>query len=323
MIRAQRRLSAVLVGAWALGATAVHAQNTFEKTFTVSGGVTRIELNNGAGNVDVQVSNDHQVHISGKVSPGWSLFGGGEKSVEEVVANPPIEQHGDTIHIGKTSSWVKNINIDYKIEVPKDTELDATIASGGVTANQLRGPVQITSASGYIHIYSIEKDVQASAASGAIEIRNVGSYARASNASGDITITDAKGEVKASAVSGTVRIVHPGDRVEASSVSGSVKVESANNDVKAHVISGSVSVIGNPSAKRFWELKAVSGSVEIEVPPASSFLFSAESTSGDIRTSIPVVVEEQNKHSLRAHVGDASGRVEVHTVSGGISVSSS
>jgi hypothetical protein len=41
-----------------------------------------------------------------------------------------------------------------------------------------------------------------------------------------------------------------------------------------------------------------------------------------IGSSIPVIIEEQSRHSLRAHVGDSSGRVEVHTVSGGIDLRS-
>jgi hypothetical protein len=32
-------------------------------------------------------------------------------------------------------------------------------------------------------------------------------------------------------------------------------------------------------------------------------------------------VEEQGKHSLRAHMGSGGGRVEVHTVSGEIRIS--
>jgi DUF4097 and DUF4098 domain-containing protein YvlB len=79
-------------------------------------------------------------------------------------------------------------------------------------------------------------------------------------------------------------------------------------------------VSGDPGSNRLWELKSVSGSVDLHVPPSASFLFSAEATSGDIRTNIPVIIEEQGKHSLRAHVGNSSSRIEVHTVSGAINV---
>jgi len=137
-----------------------------------------------------------------------------------------------------------------------------------------------------------------------------------------VEIKDVRGDIQATAVSGSIHIANPGGRVEASNVSGSVNVTGANYDVRAHVISGPIEVTGNPSRNRYWDLKTVSGSVDIRVPSNSSFLFSADATSGDIRTNLPVMIEEQGKHSLRAHVGDSTGRVEVHTVSGGISVQS-
>lgn len=301
---------------------AVAADNTFDRTFTVSGTHTRVELSNGSGNVNIHVGKDGQVHVHAKVTPGtWSVFSSGEKSAQEVLANPPLEQRGDTILIGKNTSYLKNVSIDYQIEVPKDTELDAGLASGGITVDKLRGPVKVSSASGYIHLYQVERDVQVTAASGSVDVANIGGYVRVNSASGSINIADVKGDISASAASGSVRIERPSERVDASSVSGSVNITGANNDVKAHVISGPISVSGNPSDNRRWELKTVSGSVDIQVPQSASFLLSAEATSGDIRTSIPVIIEEQNKHSLRAHVGNSSGRVEVHTVSGEIKVS--
>jgi DUF4097 and DUF4098 domain-containing protein YvlB len=295
---------------------------TFERNFTVSGPV-RLELSNGSGNVEIKGSSDGKVHVRGKVTPGgWSIFGGSEKSVQEVASNPPLEQHDNTIRIGKSSSWIKNVSIDYQVEVPHDTEIDSSVASGGITIDNVRGPVKAGSASGYVHVYSVERDTQISAASGSIDVSNIGGVLHVSSASGEIVLTDVKGELKVNAASGSIRISKPGDRVEASSASGSIEINGATNDVKIHAISGSINVSGDPSGHRFWELKTVSGSVELRVPPNASFLLSAEATSGDIRTSLPVVLEEQNKHSLRAHVGDSAGRIEVHTVSGGINVRS-
>jgi len=300
---------------------AAAADNTFEKTFPITGPSARIELDNPSGNVDIHAGKDGIVHIQAKVTPGgWSLFGNGEKSVQEILANPPLEQKGDTIRIGKNSIYLKNVSIDYVIEVPKDTQLDAGLASGGITVKLLRGPINVSTASGYTHIYQIEREVQVTAASGSVDIGTVNGYVRVSSASGSIDISDVKGDIKANAASGSIRVDRPADRVDVSSVSGSIKVNGATNDIKAHVISGPITVSGNPSSSRFWELKTVSGSVDILVPTSASFLLSAEATSGDIRTSIPVIIEEQNKHSLRSHLGNSSGRVEVHTVSGEIQV---
>lgn len=295
------------------------ADNTFDRNYNVSGHV-RIELSNGSGNVEIRSSGDGKVHVYGKVTPGWSVFSSSEKSVQEVVANPPIEQHDSVIRIGKTSNWIKNISIDYKIEAPRDTEIDAGVASGGITVDNFRGPVKASSASGYVHVYRIDGDVSMNAASGAIDASGIGGIARVSTASGDIVLADIKGDLKVSAASGSIRVNRPGDRVEVSSASGSIEVSGVSNDLKVHAISGSVNVSGDPSANRLWEVKSVSGSVDLRVPPNSSFLLTAEATSGDIRTNIPVILEEQGKHSLRAHVGSSSGRVEVRTVSGGVNI---
>jgi len=295
--------------------------NTFDRTFTVSGPV-RVDLSNGSGNVEIRGTADGKVHIHGRVTKGWTLWGSSEKNIQEAVSNPPLEQRGDTILIGKESSWLKNVSIDYKIEVPRNTEIDAGVASGGVTIDDVRGPVKCSSASGYVHVYRVERETQLSAASGSIEVSAIGGILRVSTASGSVDITDVKGDIQATAVSGSIQIRNPGGRVEASNVSGSINVTGANNDVRAHVISGPIDVTGNPSGNRFWDLKTVSGSVEIRVPANSSFLLSADATSGDIRTNLPVMIEEQGKHNLRAHVGNSTGRVEVHTVSGGISVQS-
>ena len=304
-------------------ARSVGADNTFDRTLNVSGPV-RLELSNGSGNVDIRGSIDGKVHVYGKVTAGWSVFGSSEKSVQDVVANPPIEQQNNVVRIGKTnSSMFRNISIDYKIEVPRDTDVDASVASGGMTIDNVRGPVKANSASGYLHIYQVGGDTQLSAASGAIDVSGIGGFLRANSASGDVVLADVKGDISARAASGSIRVTNPGGRVEASSASGSIEVSGAKNDLKVSAVSGSVNIGGDPSSGRYWELKSVSGSIDIHVPSNPSFLLTAETTSGDIRTNIPVILEEQGKHSLRAHIGSSAGRIEVHTVSGGVDVQGS
>jgi len=291
---------------------ATAADNSFDRTFTISGPV-RLELSNGSGA-------DGKVHVFGKVTGGWALFGSSEKNIQDVLANPPIEQHDNVIRIGKNASWLKNVSIDYRIEVPHQTEIDAGVASGGITVDNVVGPVKASSASGYVHVYRVERDTQLNAASGTIDTSGIGGFLGVSSASGDISVADVRGEIKVSAASGSIRINNPGDRVSASTASGSIDISGATNDLKVHAISGSINVSGDPSASRLWDIHSVSGSVDIRVPPNASFLFTAEATSGDIRTNIPVILEEQGKHSLRAHVGSSSGRIEIHTVSGGVNV---
>lgn len=318
----QIALGAVLTASLSISAVPLRADSseaTFDRNLTVSGPI-RIELSNASGDVQIKSAANGAVHIHGDVRSSWSIFGGGQKRAQEVAANPPIEQKGDTIRIGEDGFRVNNVSISYVVEVPHDTEVVVNLASGSVSITGVRGPLKAESASGSIRIEKIDRDSNVSTASGDISATDLGGYLKASTASGSITVSNVKEEVRADSASGSIRINHPGARIEAQSQSGSVEIYGVSADAKAHSTSGNVSVSGDPGKSGYWKLESVSGNVNLGVHPNSAFYFSAESTSGAVHTDIPIVIEEQGKHSLRAHVGNGGARVEVRSVSGSISV---
>lgn len=314
--------SFLLVVALAGCAIGPSATGNFDRTLTVSGPI-RLELRNASGDVSITGGGDKKVHVHAEVhASGWG-FDSPEKRVNDIVGNPPIEQHGDTIRIGEEWRRVHNVRISYVIEVPRETEIDSTLVSGEQIIQNVRGPVKAQDVSGSIRAEHIDKQVQLGTISGSVYADKIGDDLRASSTSGTVTVSNIKGDVRISAVSGTTQIVKPGGRVEASTTSGGVEVQGATNDVKAHAVSGRVVVEGNPGANSYWDLNTVSGSVQLGVPTNASFHLSAEASSGEIKTDISVVVEEKSKHSLRAHVGNGGGHVEVHTGSGQIRVRAS
>lgn len=292
----------------------------FDRNYNVTGPI-RLELNNASGDVDITGSADGKVHVHGDVRASGFGFDNPQKRLDDTLANPPIEQKGDTVRIGKDMSRMRHISIAYTIQVPHNTEVSTNVASGAQTILNVTGPVTVRAASGSIRLEKIERDAELTTASGTITASNVGNDLRVSTASGSLNVSNVKGDVRANAVSGVIRIANPSARVDASNTSGEVEIQGASNDVKAHAISGLVSVQGNPSSGSYWDLKTVSGGVQVRVPATASFHFSAEAATGEVRTDVPIVVEEQGKHSLRAHMGNGGGRVEVRTVSGEIRVS--
>jgi DUF4097 and DUF4098 domain-containing protein YvlB len=312
-------LSAVVVLAGCESGPSV--SGAFDRSFNVTGPI-RLELNNASGDVNITGSADGRVHVRGEVRASGFGIDSTRKRLDDTLANPPIEQKGDTIRIGKDMSRMRNISITYTIQVPRATEVDANVASGAQTIRNVTGPVTVRAASGSIRLENIQRDAEVTTASGTITASDVGSDLHVSTASGNVELTGIKGNVRASTVSGVIRIAKPGARVEAGNTSGEIEIQGASNDVKAHAISGLVSVQGNPGADSYWDLKSVSGGVQVRVPAAANLHLTAEASSGDIRSDIPIVVEEQGKHTLRAHMGSGGGRVDVHTVSGEIRVSS-
>src|SRR5258706_7967846 len=291
----------------------------FDRKYDVTGPL-RLELANASGDVDITGSADGKVHVHGDVRASGFGSESSQKRLDEMLSNPPIEQRGDTIRIGKEMSRMHHVSIAYTIQVPHDTEVSATVASGAQTIRGVRGPVKVQAASGSIRVEKIERDAQLSTASGSISATDIGSEVRVKSATGSVTITNTRGDVIVDALSGVIRVSRPGGRIEADTASGEVEIEGAASDVKAHAASGRGSVHGNPGADSYWELKTMSGAVQLGVPSSANLHLSAEAVSGDIRTDVPIVVEEQGKHSLRAHMGSGGGRVDVHTVSGEIRV---
>jgi DUF4097 and DUF4098 domain-containing protein YvlB len=293
---------------------------SFARTFKVTGPI-RLELNNAAGDVNITEGAGSTVSIHADVRASGFGFENPQRRLDEIISNPPVEQVGDTIRIGKDFSHLRNVAITYTIQVPHDTEVDANVASGAQNIRDLRGPVKVRAASGSIDVEKIDRDAQLTTASGSVSASDIGSYVHVYTASGNVTVSKVKGDVRVNAVSGVIRVSQPGGRVEGDTASGEVEIQGAANDVKAHAASGRVYVQGNPAGQSYWDLKTVSGGVQIGVPPSANFRLSAEAVSGEIRADIPIVIEEEGKHSLRAHMGNGGGRVEVHTVSGEIRVS--
>jgi DUF4097 and DUF4098 domain-containing protein YvlB len=294
----------------------------FDRNYSVSGPI-RLELTNASGNVDITGSADGKVHVHGEVRASGMGFGNARKRLDDTVASPPIEQKGDTIRIGKEVSNLRNISIAYTIQVPHDTEVNARVASGSQTIRGVRGPVKVQAASGAIRIEKIGRDTHLTTASGSVSATDVGEDVQINSVSGSVNVSNTKGDVRVNAIAGSIQIAGPGGRVEADTASGAVEIQGASNDLKAHAASGRVVVRGNPAANSYWELKTASGSIQLIVPPTASFNLSAQAVSGEIRTDIPIMIEEQSKHSLRARMGNGGAHVDVQTVSGEIRVSGS
>src|SRR5579872_338393 len=98
-----------------LPAAALAADGTFDKTLHVSGQVM-LTVGTGSGYIHVTPGSSSEVHIIGHVhANGWGFGASPDDRVHQVVANPPIEQTGNIITIGRHQDWIRNVSIDYDI----------------------------------------------------------------------------------------------------------------------------------------------------------------------------------------------------------------
>ena len=126
---------------------ALASEATFDRTLQVSGRV-ELTVSTGSGNIHITRGTGTQVVIHGRVKSNW--HSDAEDRVREVAAHPPIEQTGNIIRIGGHHENLHNVSIDYDIQAPANTFLQANSGSGDVTDDGVGENAKLGTGSGNI-----------------------------------------------------------------------------------------------------------------------------------------------------------------------------
>src|ERR1700683_740597 len=102
-------------------ASALAEEATFTRDLAVTGRVD-LTVQTGSGSIHLTSGPAGRIQIFGRVKSNW---GGSEPEVHEIADHPPIEQTGNIVRIGTTRENLRNIGIDYEIQVPPDAILNA------------------------------------------------------------------------------------------------------------------------------------------------------------------------------------------------------
>jgi len=296
-------------------------EGSFERTLTVTGPV-ELTIHSGSGRIRVYTGGDGAVKILARVRASNSWFSGdASERIQRIVKDPPIEQTGNVVHVGRFADegLARNISISYDVTVPAQTGVNARTGSGGVEIGDLRGPVDAKTGSGSITIGHISGPVVASTGSGGIEVAG-GVSLHARSGSGSIRATAIVGAVNANTGSGSLHITQTGKgAVDASSSSGAVVVNGVNGAARVSASSGGIQVEGRPSGP--WNIHSSSGRVILQIPGDAAFDLDARASSGGIESAHPVTVTGRvDRQRLQGQVRGGGALVEVRSSSGGIRI---
>src|SRR3954467_9721498 len=177
-------LTFALTALLALPASAQTAHGSFQRTLKVSSAEVDLAVKTGSGNITVRAGSGDTVEIAGRISARGSWSGlSGEEKVQRIEANPPIEQTGNIIRIGRTEDHDlrQNVSIDYDITLPARTHLSSETGSGDQ------------------HVDGVQAGLRAQTGSGNLTFSNIGgtngAELRAESGSGDIDLSNATGRM--------------------------------------------------------------------------------------------------------------------------------
>jgi DUF4097 and DUF4098 domain-containing protein YvlB len=258
---------------------ALASEATFDRNLTVNGRV-ELSVSTGSGNVHIVHGSGSQVRIHGKVKSNW---GSNDDKVHEIASNPPIEQTGNIIRIGIRHENLHNISIDYEIEAPADSYLEASSGSGDVVDDGVGENSKLNTGSGNIHATGLHGGFTAGTGSGNI-------YAEQSG-SGD---------------------------VKAETGSGNIELKSLSGGLRAHTGSGDIKAAGSPAGE--WKLETGSGNVELW-PGKGGMTLDASTGSGSVHTDAEMTVQGSfDKHHITGKINGGGPTVRVETGSGDVRI---
>ena len=299
-------------------------EGKFERALKVTGEVD-LSVSTGSGSIDTRVGEAGTVRVSAiiRARSDWTRS---EKETEALVrrieANPPIEQNGNIIRIGRIEDeeMRRNISISYTLIVPPATKLNSSTGSGSQSIEGLRGPVDARTGSGGITAVSIGGELRADTGSGSITMSTVNGAVRASTGSGSIRGTGIAGAITATTGSGEVELeqTEAGD-VEVRTGSGSVRVRGVKGSLNANTGSGTITAQGEPTGS--WRLHTSSGSITVRLPANAAFDLAARSSSGSVYSDHPVTVTGTiSRREMRGKVRGGGVLIDVSTSSGSIRI---
>jgi DUF4097 and DUF4098 domain-containing protein YvlB len=299
---------ALIVAALLAGAAPAAAQpreGAFERTLKVTGAVD-VNIQTGSGQIRVHPGATDTVRIAATLKSGGSWTSSDsdvEARIRKIEQNPPIEQQGNTITLGRfvDEELSRNISISYDVTVPAGTTVSASTGSGGIGISAVKGTVTASSGSGSIQVDGAA-GLKAHTGSGSIHATGIAGVIAANSGSGSITIAQTgAGEVKVSAASGGVTLT---------GVNGAASVSSA---------SGSITIDGRPVGP--WSLNSASGGVSMTVPPDAAFDLDARTSSGSVSSVHPVTMSgEMEKRHIIGKVRGGGPLVKISTASGSIKI---
>jgi hypothetical protein len=259
---------------------ALASEATFDRNLSVTGRV-ELSVSTGSGSIHISRGSGNQVHIYGHVHSNWNSDN--EQRVREIAANPPIEQTGNIIRIGQHHENMRNISIDYEIQAPADSFLEAGSGSGDIKVDGVGDNAKLNTGSGSIHATGLQGGYTVGTGSGNIYVEQTG-----------------QGDVKAQ------------------TGSGSIELKGVHGGLRANTGSGGIKVAGSPTMD--WKLETGSGSIEFW-PGDTGFDLDASTGSGSVHSDQEMAVQGSfDRHHIVGKIHGGGPTVRMETGSGDVRI---
>ena len=285
---------ALLTSAWACGDT----PTTFEREVAAQAkGI--VEVTSTTGTVDVTAWDRAAVAVKAELGAEVDhveVTSSGDHTVVRV----QLKHHGMGGSDGDRETHLR-------VQVPKDSELDASTVSANLTSAGVQGIQRLKSVSGDLTAEMGPSDFDAKSVSGTLKLRGHGQPAR----------------LHISTVSGDIELKHGAGDLEATTVSGEISVElTPARSVRLRSTSGDITFDGRLLRGTDFDGQSVNGDLKVRAAAEDGLQYEIQSLTGDIRDCFNVKAERSSEYGpgekLNGTRGAGGAHVRLKTMSGEI-----
>jgi putative adhesin len=186
--------------------TLLHAQaaeQTFTRTINLRDQLD-LAIVSGAGTIQISEGPAGVLRITGHVKANdWHPT---DDRLRDIAARPPIQQDRNIIRVGSTEE-LAHIIIDYEIEAPADSIIQATSSAGDIFDDGVGLSARFNTGSGNIHATGLRGSVDVSTKAGDIEVEQIGhGEVKAVSSTGNLELRNLLGALRAATDAGSVKV---------------------------------------------------------------------------------------------------------------------
>jgi DUF4097 and DUF4098 domain-containing protein YvlB len=266
-------------------ASAQAAGQRFEKHFPVKGRPVVMMQNIANGRIEVKSSKNLEVVIAGSQASNK--------------VNVEIEQVGDRIDVNTTildtAAQADDLEANFQITVPEETELQLRTQTGLIYVEQVMGDMTLQSVAGDVHL------------------KEVSGYIVVKTTNGSLVCTQCAGKLDFSSVSGNAQLLQPG-----------------LTNVNLFTTSGNILFDGDFIRTGIYTMRSGKGTVEVHFSGNDSFDLKAQTATGSVDNQAEAYLKPDShgvKHiaskftkGLFGTVGSGLAKVELSSYSGTIRI---
>jgi DUF4097 and DUF4098 domain-containing protein YvlB len=280
-----RRSILPMIGVGVLSCSANATTVHFEKHFPVKGHPVVCIHNVGSGRIEVKAARSSEVIVAGTQASS-------KVTLETESAGDRIDVSANIVD---ASAQPGDLEVNFQLTVPEDTELELRTQTGLIYVEQVIGDMTLQSVAGDVHLKEV---------SGYIVVRTT---------NGGLVCTQCAGRLDFNSVSGGAQILQP-----------------ALTNVNLFTISGNILFDGDFIRTGIYTMRSGKGTVEVHFSGNDSFDLNAQTNTGTVDNQAESYLKQDShgaKHlasrftkSLFGTVGSGLAKVELSSYSGTIRI---